>query len=326
MFDIGRRSALKLAAGLAAIPSAARAQQPAKITIATGVDPSFSAYYVAKESGIFARNGLEVQLNTGPSGSAMVALVIQNQVQSAFGAEQAGLLNHALDPNVVVAAEGAMLARWYGIVGKDIASMDALKGKRLGIARGSGSEVFWLAAVNKLKLDPKDYKIVQVEAPEMVAALERGDIDAYSAWEPWLTRGAAAVKGARLMVDNVGIIEGRVFIYVNKDWAVKNRPAALSFMRSMVEATDVINTKRDQAAADVAKFLKLDLPLTKLLMEKLSFDVHLDQQSVGNFQIAEAQLKSINKLPKPVSWNTLFYPDLLREVAPNKVSYKLPDA
>ena len=203
----------------------------------------------------------------------MVALLIQNQVQSAFGAEQAGLLNHALDPNVVVAAEGAMLARWYGIVGKEIASVGALEGKRLGIARGSGSEVFWLAAVNKLKLDPKDYKIVQVEAPEMVAALERGDIDAYSAWEPWLTRGAAAVKGARLVVDNVGIIEGRVFIYVNKDWAVKSRTAAVSFMRSMVEATDVINTKRDQAAADVAKFLKLDLPLTKLLMDKLSFDV-----------------------------------------------------
>ena len=325
MSDIGRRSALKLAAGLAAIPSVARAQ-PAKITIATGVDPSFSAYYVAKESGIFTKNGLEVQVNTGPSGSAMVALLIQNQVQSAFGAEQAGLLNHALDPNVVVAAEGAMLARWYGIVGKEIASMDALKGKRLGIARGSGSEVFWLAVVNKLKLDPKDYKIVQVEAPEMVAALERGDIDAYSAWEPWLTRGAAAVKGARLVTDNVGIIEGRVFIYVNKDWAVKNRAAAVSFMRSMVEATDVINTKRDQAAADVAKFLKLDLPLTKLLMDKLSFDVHLDQQSVGNFQIAEAQLKSIGRLPKPVSWNTLFYPDLLREVAPSKVNYKLPEA
>src|SRR4029450_14015809 len=105
---------------------------------------------------------------------------------------------------------------------------------------------FWLAAVNKLKLDPKDYKIVQVEAPEMVAALERGDIDAYSAWEPWLTRGAAAVKGARLVGDNVGIIEGRGFIYVTKDWAGGDRTAAVSFMRSMVEATDVINSKRDQ--------------------------------------------------------------------------------
>jgi NitT/TauT family transport system substrate-binding protein len=325
MFDIGRRSALKLAAGLAAIPTVAHAQR-AKVVIATGVDPSFSAYYVAKESGIFARNGLDVEVNTGPSGSAMVTLLIQNQVQSAYGAEQAGLLNHALDPNVVVAAEGAVLSRWYGIVGKDIANMDALKGKRLGVARGSGSEVFWLAAVNKLKLDTKDYKIVQVEAPEMVAALERGDIDAFSSWEPWLTRGAAAVKGARLVLGNEGIIEGRVFIYVNKDWAVKNPAAATSFMRSMIEATEVINTKRDEAVANVAKFLKLDLSLTKLLMDRLTFDIHLDQQSVGNFQIAEAQLKSIGKLPKPVSWNTLFYPDLLRALAPAKVNYKLPDA
>jgi hypothetical protein len=81
-----------------------------------------------------------------------------------------------------------------------------------------------------------------------------------------------------------------------------------------------------EAAVDVAKFLKFDLPLTKLLMDKLTFDIHRDQASVGNFQIAEAQLKSISRLPKPVSWNTLFYPDLLRELAPNKVSYKLPEA
>ena len=47
-------------------------------------------------------------------------------------------------------------------------------------------------------------------------------------------------------------------------------------------------------------------------------------EDLGNFQIAEAQLKSIGKLPKPVSWNTFFYPDLLRELAPNKVNYKLP--
>ena len=324
MFNIGRRSAITLAAGLAALPVIARAE-PIKLVIATGVDPSFAAYYVAKELGIFVKNGLDVQVNTGPSGSAMVALLIQGQVQSAFGAEQAGLLDHNLDPNVVVAAEGAMLAHWYGIIGRGVADVDALKGKRLGVARGSGSEVFWLAVVNKFKLDAKDYKIVQVEAPEMVAALERGDIDAYSSWEPWLTRGVAAVPGARLVLDNVGIINGRVFIYVNKGWAAKNHPAALAFMRSMIEATDLINTKRDEASAAVAKFLKLDPALSKTLMDKLNYDVRLDQQSVGNFQIAEAQLNSIGKLARPVDWQGLFYPDLLRELAPSKVDYKLPE-
>src|ERR1043166_8270896 len=36
---------------------------PVKMTIATGVDPSFSAFYVAKSAGIFEKNGLDVQVN-----------------------------------------------------------------------------------------------------------------------------------------------------------------------------------------------------------------------------------------------------------------------
>ena len=40
------------------------------MTIATGVDPAFSQFYVAKEAGLFEKNGLDVTINTGPSGSA----------------------------------------------------------------------------------------------------------------------------------------------------------------------------------------------------------------------------------------------------------------
>ncbi len=323
MIRFGRRAAVKLAAGLAVMPAAAVAE-PAKVIIGTGVDPSFSAYYVAYEGGFFTKHGLDVQLNTGPSGSAMVSLVIQNQIQSAFGAEQAGLLVHALDPNVVVAAEGAVLEQWNGIVGKGIDSVAGLKGKRIGIARASGSEVFWQALVDQRHLDPKDYTIVQVDAPEMVAALQRGDIDAYSVWEPWLTRGIAAVPGARLVIDNVGIIEDRVFVYVNKRWAEQNRDTALAFMRALIEATALINSDRDAAAADVAKFLKMEVPFAKSLMAKLRFAIRLNQDSVKNFQITEQQLKTVGKLHKPVDWQTLFYPELLQAVAPGSVDYKLP--
>jgi ABC-type nitrate/sulfonate/bicarbonate transport system substrate-binding protein len=326
MLTIGRRSALTLAAGAALAPYAARAAAPVKMTIATGVDPSFSAFYVAKEAGIFEKNGLDVTVNTGPSGSAMVALVIQNQVQAAFGSEQAGVLDHGLDPNVVVVAEGAVLEHWMGVVAKDVPDMAALKGKKIGVARATGSETLWLALVDKLKLNPKDYTVVNVEAPEMVAALGRGDIDAYAIWEPWLTRGTTAVKGAKEIIDNVGIIDDRVFVYMNKGWADSNHDAAVAFVRSMVQATDRINNQRDAAAADVAKFLKLDVEFTKSLMTKLNFGVRLDQGSVVAYQTAEAQLKSVGKLRKPLDWSTLFYPDLLKTVAPSTVSYKLPGA
>ena len=41
----------------------------------------------------------------------MVSFLVRNQVQSAFGAEGAGVQNHNLDPNVVVAAEAGLFPR-----------------------------------------------------------------------------------------------------------------------------------------------------------------------------------------------------------------------
>ena len=38
---------------------------------------------------------------------------------------------------------------------------------------------------------PKDYTVVNVEPPEMLAAIQRGNIDAFAVWEPWLSRTAA---------------------------------------------------------------------------------------------------------------------------------------
>src|SRR5499425_737134 len=223
-----------------------------KMTIATGVDPVFSAYYVAQEEGIFKKNGLDVKINTGPSGSAMVSFLINGQIESAFGSEIAGISNHNLDPNVVVVAQAARLVRWIAVVGRNIENLDGWKGKKVGIARGSGGEVFWLAMIDKLKLNPADYTVVNVEAPEMVAALERGNIDAYAVWEPWVTRGLAAVKNTKIVKDQENILEQGVYIYMNLGWIKKNPAAAEAFVRALVDATDIINKDRKRAAKDVS--------------------------------------------------------------------------
>jgi ABC-type nitrate/sulfonate/bicarbonate transport system substrate-binding protein len=294
-----------------------------KMTIATGVDPVFSAYYVAQEEGLFKKHGLDVRINTGPSGSAMVAFLVNGQIESAFGSEIAGVANHNLDPNVVVVAQATRLVRWIAVVGRNIDTLDGLKGKKVGIARGSGGEVFWLAMLDKLKLNAADYTVVNVEAPEMVAALERGNIDAYAVWEPWVTRGMAAVKNTKVLRDQEGILEQGVYIYMNRGWITKNPAAAESFVRALIEATDLINKDRPRAARAVSAFLKnLDAPLVEQLMTKLRFDVVMDDFTINLFRLAESQLKQQNKLSKPLNYGAFVYPDLLRKVAPGKVDYK----
>ena len=310
-----------LAAGAAtALPLPALAQGvPIRMTIATGVDPSFAPFYVAREGGFFQRNGLDVTVNTGPSGSAMIAFLVGNQINAAYGAEQAGVSAHLVDANVVAVAEGTALLRWISVLGRGIADMDGLKGKRVGVARGTGSETFWLSVVAKLNLNPADYTIVNVEAPEMVAALERGNIDAFAVWEPWPTRAMRAIPNTRILVSNEQIQIVRNYVYMNKGWAEANGEATQRFMRAMVQAQEFCDSNPAEAAQQVSRFLRLDRALVAELMTKVGYRMNLTADSVANIQLAIDQLRGMNRLSREVTPQQVIWTAPLAAVAPDRV-------
>jgi NitT/TauT family transport system substrate-binding protein len=310
-----------LAAGVAtALPLPAFAQGAAtRMTIATGVDPSFAPYYVAREGGFFQRNGLDVTVNTGPSGSAMIAFLIGNQINSAYGAEQAGVSAHLVDQNVVAVAEGTALLRWISVLGRNVENMDALKGKRVGVARGTGSETFWLSVVAKLNLNPADYTIVNVEAPEMVAALERGNIDAFAVWEPWPTRAMRAIPNTKILVSNDQIQIVRNFVYMNKAWAEGNADTTQRFLRSLIQAQEFIASNPTEAAAQVARFLRQDRAFIAELMTKVEYKMNLTADSVANIQLAIDQLRGMNRLSRDVTPAQVIWSAPLAAAAPGRV-------
>jgi len=302
----------------------ARAADATKMTIGTGVDPSLGQFYVAKEAGIFERNGLDVTLNLGPSGSAMIGYLIGDQLNAALGAEQAGIQAHNLDGNVAIVGESCALPHFFGLVARNVPDLPALKGKKVGVDSGSSSQSFWLAIVKKLNLNPKDYQIVQVEPPEMVAALERGDIDAFVAWEPWVTRALEGVSNTKNLQDNAGIIEPRDYVWMNRGWIAKNRAAAEAFLKSMVEATAYLQEHQHEAAGLISKLLKLDPKLTETLMGKVQYRMQLTDDSLAHMKEIEAQLKETGKLTKPVDWTTMFEPGLLKATRPAAVTLETP--
>ena len=313
------KSILVAAAALAATTLDASAQPRTKMTIATGVDPAFSQFYVAKEAGLFEKNGLDVTINTGPSGSAMVPFLINNQVQAAYGSDLAGVINHNVDNNVVAVADGTYLVKWLSVVGRNVQSLDELKGKRIGIAKGTGSEIFWARVLAKRNLQAADFKIVDIEAPEMLAATERGDIDGFAVWEPWPTRTLQAVKGTKILQDAEGIYNNINFVYMNRGWIEQNRETAERFMLSLVQANDLIGQDRPAAAKMVAKFLKMPLELAVELMPKVEFDMTWTDRAVATIKIAEEQLASQKKLKAPLDYTKYVYTDLLKKVRPENV-------
>ena len=318
-------AALVAALGLAAAP--AGAQQLTKMVIATGVDPAFSQFYVAKEGGLFEKNGLDVSINTGASGSAMVPFLINNQVNAAYGSDLAGVINHNVDANVVAVADGTYLRKWLSVVGRNVADINALKGKRVGIAKGTGSEIFWAGVIKKFNLNPADYTLVDVEAPEMLAATERGDINGFAVWEPWPTRTLQTVKGTKILVDAEGIYNNRNYVYMNRGWIEQNKETSERFVRALVEANDVIEKDRAAAARLVSKFLNMPLELTTELMPKVDYDMTWTDGSIATIKDAADLLVSQGKMKTPLDYQKYVYTDLLKKVRPESVKIsKLPPA
>jgi ABC-type nitrate/sulfonate/bicarbonate transport system substrate-binding protein len=318
-------TALAMLAGLMAAPAGAQKLTP--MVIATGVDPSFSQFYVAKQAKLFERNGLDVQINTGASGSAMVPFLINNQINAAYGSDLAGVINHNVDANVVAVADGTYLLKWLSVVGRDIPDLAALKGKRVGVAKGTGSEIFWAGVVKKFNLNAADYKIVDIESPEMLAATERGDIDAFSSWEPWPTRTLGAVKGTKILVDAEGIYNNRNYVYMNRGWITQNRDTAERFIRALCEANDVIEKDRPAAAAMVAKFLNMPLDLATELMPKIVYDMNWTDDSLRTIKDAADLLIAQGKMKTPLDYATYVDTELLKKVRPEAVKItKMPPA
>jgi ABC-type nitrate/sulfonate/bicarbonate transport system substrate-binding protein len=311
-----------LASAFASVSLGAKAQTPTRMTIATGVDPAFSQFYVAKEGGLFEKNGLDVTINTGPSGSAMVPFLVNNQVQAAYGSDLAGVINHQVDNNIIAVADGTYLAKWESVIGRNVDSLEALKGKKVGVAFGTGAEIFWRRLLAARKLDPAAYKLVNVEAPEMLAALERGDIDAFAVWEPWPTRTLMAVKNTKVLATADGIYNNINFVYMNRGWIEQNRATAEKFIKALCEANDIIEKDRANATRMVAKFLKMPLELATELMPKLEFDMNWKPRSIEAIKDSEHLLADQKKLKAPLDYGKYVYLDLLKAARPQAVEIK----
>jgi NitT/TauT family transport system substrate-binding protein len=219
-------------------------------------------------------------------------------------------------------ADGTYLAKWESVIGRNVDSLEALKGKKVGVAMGTGAEIFWRRLMTARKLDPNDYKLVNVEAPEMLAAIERGDIDAFAVWEPWPTRTLMAVKNTKVLATADGIYNNINFVYMNRGWIEQNRPTAEKFIRALCEANDVIEKDRPAATKLVAKFLKMPLELATELMPKLEFDMNWKPRSLEAIRDSEHLLADQKKLKAPLDYSEYVYMDLLKAVRPQAVEIK----
>jgi ABC-type nitrate/sulfonate/bicarbonate transport system substrate-binding protein len=240
-------------------PGALSAQPKLKVAYPTTVG-AMSVLWVTKEARLFEKNGLNVEL-IYIAGSSMV-------VQAMLAKEIA--ISEIAIPAVIQAnlggADMAMLAGpnhkpGQKIMAKpEIKSVEALKGKKIGISRFGTSDDFLLRyALNQWNLRPdRDVAMLQLGgSPEILAGLSSGTVDAGLLSSPLHLR--AAKLGFSLMADlsNIGIDYQGAGVVTTRSFVRENPDTIRRYIRAYVEGLHRLKADKSFSLKVLAKYTRV---------------------------------------------------------------------
>jgi len=176
------------------------------------------------------------------------------------------------------------------IVPKDspIRSVAELKGKRIAFNKGSNVHYFLVKLLQKHGLQYRDVQPVFLAPPDARAAFERGAVDAWAIWDPFLA-SAQKTLDARLLADATGVVNNRAFYFTSRDFAARNADVLRIAVQEVAAIDTWVEKNQPAAAAELSSLLGLDRSVTELFVSRVGYgtlpvsrEILAEQQAIAD--------------------------------------------
>jgi NitT/TauT family transport system substrate-binding protein len=250
--------------------------QLTKMTVGYGsISAAQLPIWIAKEAGIFSKNGLDVQLVffKGSTTAVMALLSRETPISQVTGPP---IVNAGLrGGDLVFVAGGAVIIDYWLMSRPEIKTAEQLKGGSIAVSTFGGQADFVSRiALKKLGLTPgKDVTMVQIGvAADRLTATETGKVRAavLNSPESFIgeKRGLYTHAYVSLPSQSTGVATTRRFIRENPDLVRK-------YVRAQIEAVHRIKTDRETAVRVLVKYLG---SLDKQILDRTYEDISSDQK------------------------------------------------
>jgi len=156
--------------------------------------------------------------------------------------------------------------------GSAIRSVADLKGRKVALNKGSNVHYFIVKLAEKHGLTYGDLNLVYLPPSDARAAFEKGSIDAWVIWDPFL---AAAEKGleARILADATGVVGNRSYYFSSLPYADANRDVT----RVLIEELNAVDqwgaAHRDAYAAELSGLWGIPKPVVDVAIGRAQFGI-----------------------------------------------------
>ncbi len=175
-----------------------------------------------------------------------------------------------------------------------------LKGKKVALNRGSNVHYLLVKLLEKAGLAYTDIQPVFLPPADARAAFERGAVDAWVIWDPFLAAAEQQI-GARQLADGRGVVNDYNFYLAERRYAERHPQVIQTLFEDTVQQGRWIKTHLDEAAKLIAPLQGLDAAIVRASLHRYQFNVQPVTAAVAADQQRVADTFAALKLiPKPI--------------------------
>lgn len=214
--------------------------------------------WLAKDAGIFEKNGLDVQPVFFTGGTTAVMALVSADTPIAQLAGPAVVNSVMAGSDATIVAGGVISLNYYLLSRPDIKTPEQLKGGSVAISRfGSSSDFIARYALTKIGLTPgKDVTIVQIgSTTARVDAVLAGRVQATVVNPP--ASIIAQKRGMNTLADlpKLGLVYQHTAVATTKKYIRENRDVVRRYVKSQIEAVHRIYTDKESAVRALGRFI-----------------------------------------------------------------------
>ena len=180
-------------------------------------------------------------------------------------------------------------------------SVAELKGKKVVLNKGSNVHYLLVKVLEKAGLNYKDVEVIFLPPADARAAFERGSVDAWVIWDPFL---AAAEKqlGARVLADGKGAVSNHQFYLAARPYAQKSPEVLRIVLEELAKVDEWSARNHKEVASILATQTGLEISILELSTSRFGFGVKpLTEQVIKEQQSIADTFADLKLIPKRIN-------------------------
>ncbi|MBK0064305.1 MULTISPECIES: aliphatic sulfonate ABC transporter substrate-binding protein [unclassified Acinetobacter] len=279
-------------------------------TLSIGFQKSSLNFLIAKEQKIFEQEfpNAKIEWREFPAGPQMLEALAVGAVDFGMVGNTPPIFAQAADKDLSYVGYEVVPANSQALlipVNSAFKSIQDLKGKRIAVQKGSSAHELLAKVLQKAGLSWQDIQPVWLPPADARAAFDKGAVDAWAIWEPYLS--TTELKGhAKSLIDGTAFPTTYSFYIGNPKFIQQHPDATQKVLNGLNKADQWFVKHQDEGLSIYAQSTGLDTQVAKAVLDKrhkpspvqpLTPEVTKAQQSIADL------FQQVQLIPKGIQVN-----------------------